>query len=151
MCWIGGNPPNEPRAVFFNPVPQVRLCPTLPVTSLTQLSLGELRQRLLSHGETAPRSWEKSHIVLRLTEIEGTLLSGPVKEKSPLRLLGIRINQASCKKCDLQQLAQEITRNETIAVLNVRSMDQAAQLTPGHRLDLVGSGKSCCEVLASDP
>jgi hypothetical protein len=96
--------------------------------------------------------------MLRLAEIEGTNLQGPVKEKSPLRQLEIRINQASRRKSDLQQLAQEIgleiTGNETIAVLKARSMDQASRLTPGHFLDPVGFGKysdkTYGEVMAMD-
>jgi len=159
QSWQSKPDANEPRVVFFfKLVSQGRQFQPLANMSLTQLSLGELRQRLLSHGETAPRSWGKSHITLRLAEIEGTNLQGPVKEKSPLRQLEIRINQASRRKSDLQQLAQEIgleiTGNETIAVLKARSMDQASRLTPGHFLDPVGFGKysdkTYGEVMAMD-
>lgn len=147
------------RELFFPKLaPKCRQIHFLANMSLTQLSLGDLRQRLLSHGETAPRSWGKSQVVLRIAEIEGTNLQGPVKERSPLRQLEIRINQASRKKSDLQQLAQEIgleiTGHETIAVLKARSMDQASRLTPGHFLDPVGFGKysdkTYGEVMAMD-
>ena len=100
---------------------------------------------------------EESHYAAPCRD-RGTNLQGPVKEKSPLRQLEIRINQASRRKSDLQQLAQEIgleiTGNETIAVLKVRSMDQASRLTPGHFLDPVGFGKysdkTYGEVMAMD-
>ena len=63
--------------------------------SLTQLSLGELRQRLLSHGETQPHRDRGDPIVW------------PCQGEEPFA--EIRINQASRKKRDLQQLAQEIS------------------------------------------
>ena len=60
--------------------------------SLNQMSLAELRQRLLTHGEEAPRAWTKSQLKLRLIEIEGEAAMQPqTKEASPLRQMEVNI------------------------------------------------------------
>lgn len=118
------------------------------VMSLSKLNMEHLRLRLLDeHGETAPKSWSKTQLLLRLTELEGIeQLQRAKKEVSPLRAMEIRINQASVKKHLLQKMAVEefgltLTGNETIAMLRVRCMGTAMAAIPGHPEDKVGFGE----------
>ena len=135
-----------PKEVFGTKLPFQQL-PKLShrIMALNQLGLGELRQRLISHGEEAPRSWSKAQALLRLTEIEGLSSLKMVKEKSPLHQLETNLNKAAREKSDLVQLVTELginlTGNETCQILLLKGLDKAAQITPGHQQDPTGIWK----------
>eukprot|EP00435_Cladocopium_sp_Y103_P017562 s1024_g4.t1 len=108
----------------------------------------DLRARLFeAHGETAPRSWTKTQLRLRLVELEGVeIMERKKKEISPLRALEIEINKHSARKSELQsyvtkELGLVITYNETIEVLKVKALNHAYMNTAGHHTDHVGFGQ----------
>lgn len=115
--------------------------------ALSKMSISELREKLIKLGEEAPKQWSKSQVLLRIVEIEGEEGLHPrSKEKSPLRELEIKINQASRKKRDLVVLAtetleMELTGNEMVEILRMKAMSQAAQVTTPHAQDFVGFGQ----------
>lgn len=115
--------------------------------ALSKMTTAELKERLMTnHGETAPRTWHKNQLLLRLTELEGieaVMAAGPPKH-SPLREMEIKINKAARKKSDLQDLASEMgvafTSNETIQVLTLKLMEAAYARTSGNGQDPLGFG-----------
>ena len=117
--------------------------------SLNQMSLAELRQRLLTHGEEAPRAWAKSQLKLRLIEIEGEAAMQPqTKEASPLRQMEVNINKAARRKADLQKFVKEelgvdLTGTETVEILKMKALNRAYNSIPGHAEDPVGFGQWC--------
>jgi len=134
----------------------------IPVAmALNTLTLPELRERLQSHGETAPRAWSKTQVLLRLVELEGEgNLRAGCQPKSPLRALEIKINQASRKKSVLQELATQelglsITGNETIEILKLKAMEKALMIAEPHAEDYVAFGQWChlkyVEVMMQQP
>ena len=127
--------------------------------SLSKLNMGELRQRLSCHGEVAPKTWSRSQLILRLTELEGMEALKVQAEKSPLRQLEVQLNKASRRKSELQQMVANmgvtVTGNETIQVLLLKGLDMAAKVSPGHSQDHLGFGKHSNkmygEVASTDP
>ena len=117
--------------------------------SLNQMSLAELPQRLLTHGEEAPRAWAKSQLKLRLIEIEGEAAMQPqTKEASPLRQMEVNINKAARRKADLQKFVKEelgvdLTGTETVEILKMKALNWAYNSIPGHAEDPVGFGQWC--------
>ena len=117
--------------------------------SLNQMSLAELRQRLLTHGEEAPRAWTKSQLKLRLIEIEGEAAMQPqTKEASPLRQMEVNINKAARRKADLQKFVKEelgvdLTGTETVEILKMKALSRAYNSIPGRAEDPVGFGQWC--------
>ena len=128
--------------------------------SAAKLSLAELRDRLHSHGETAPKAWTRAQILLRLVELEGDhILKTEKEEPTPLRQWEVRLNQASKKKAELQTLLAkdlhvDVNPNWTDDMLRLKA-EAAASVTPGHKNDPVGFGKWCHlkyhEVRTADP
>ena len=109
----------------------------------------ELRERLSAlHHEVAPKTWSRTQLLLRLTELEGveSIHSSGTKETPPLRQAEIMINKAARKKSVLvdfmqSQLGLVVNATDTIEQLKVKAMNQAYACSPAHPEDHVEFGQ----------
>lgn len=100
------------------------------------------------HGETAPKSWTKTQMQLRLMELEGesALEVRKGKTQTTLRMWEIKINKAARRKADLLELMANdlkmmVDSTNTIEQLKVRALNHAYLITPGEAQDFVAFGQ----------
>jgi len=101
-----------------------------------------------SSSRSSPKTWSRTQLLLRLTELEGveSIHSSGTKETPPLRQAEIMINKAARKKSVLvdfmqSQLGLVVNATDTIEQLKVKAMNQAYACSPAHPEDHVGFGQ----------
>ena len=123
---------------------------------LGRMTSDELRRRLETvHHEEVNKKMTKVELMSRLVELEGETLLAPVFRKTgtPLQQMITQINQASRRKVTLQELAQQtfgisVTGNETISILKVKCVLEAARITKASAEDFMGFGKHAAKTYA---
>lgn len=114
---------------------------------MPRLTKAELIIELAKMGEVPPREWTSVEISARLDELRAEQGQAPLqqkKERTPLRQMVIRLNQAAKKKAHLLQFATQLgmnpNPNDTIAMLQKKCLMRIYQETPATGEDPVGFG-----------
>ena len=118
---------------------------------MADLKLEELRAALAQLGETAPKTWTRAEIRVRLEELTGEDLSKNVKSKhqdaSPAQQLTKKLNAAANRrKADLVSFCEQELRMSnidkwTMNRIQMEGLKKVLEITEGDFRDLVSFGK----------